>query len=134
MQMNGEVYSSAFCSSHRPIARLLLRRGLRERCPRQSSSFNEELFEIFGVPKRFKYRTLEPLGDVDLLFCSVVKSRSDDEAAHVFSSDYLWQITHVASKAALVGPHCLHHRVRSGILPGVSYREASRNPSTLRLQ
>src|SRR6266496_2880863 len=78
--------------------------------PRQSSSFNEEL--------------LEPLGDVNLLFRSVVKSRGDDKAAHMFGSDYLWQITHEASKAALGAPHCLHHRVRFGILPGVSCREA----------
>src|SRR5437016_5893785 len=102
--------------------------------PRQSSSFNEELLEKPGVSQRFEYRTLEPLGDVHLLFRSVVKSRGDDKAAHMFGSDYLWQITHDASKVALVGPHCLHHRVRSGILPGVSCREASRNRSTLRLQ
>src|SRR6267378_2471774 len=78
--------------------------------PRQSSSFNEELFEIFGVPKRFKYRTLEPLGDVNLLFRSVVKSRGDDKPAHMFGSDYFRQIIHLASKAALGGPHRLHHR------------------------
>ena len=102
--------------------------------PRQSSSFNEELLEKLGVSQRFEYRTLEPLGDVNLLFRSVVKSRGDDKPAHMFGSNYLWQITHDASKVALVGPHCLHHRVRSGILPGVSCREASRNRSTLRLQ
>jgi hypothetical protein len=78
--------------------------------------------------------SLNPLRDVNLLFCSVVKSRGDDKAAHVFGADYLWQIMHVASKAALVGPHCLRHRVRSGILPGVLYREASRNRPHRRLQ
>src|SRR5438270_7067419 len=102
--------------------------------PRQSSSFNEELLEKLGVSQRFEYRTLEPLGDVNLLFRSVVKSRGDDKAAHVFGSDYLRQITHLASKAALGGPHRFHHRVRSGSLPGVSCREASRNRSTLPLQ
>ena len=70
--------------------------------PRQSSRFNEELLEKLGVSQRFKYWTLEPLGDVNLLFRSVVKSRGDDKAAHMFGSDYLWQIMHDASKAALV--------------------------------
>src|SRR2546428_170780 len=70
--------------------------------PPQSSSFNEELLEELGVAQRFEYRTLEPLGDVNLLFGSVVKSCGDDKAAHMFGSDYLWQIMHDASKAALV--------------------------------
>src|SRR5437588_7888266 len=95
--------------------------------PRQSSSFNEELLEKLGFSQRFEYRTLEPLGYVNLLFRTVVKSRGDDKATHMLSSNYLWQIIHVASRAVLGGPHCLHHRVRSGILPGVSYREGSRN-------
>src|SRR5881396_3388290 len=69
--------------------------------PRQSSSFNEELLEELGVAQRFKYWTLEPLGDVNLLFRSVVKSCGDDKAAHMFGSDYLWQITHTQSKGSI---------------------------------
>ncbi len=69
--------------------------------PRQSSSFNEELLEKLGVSQRFEYRTLEPLGNVNLLFRSVVKSRGDDKAAHMFGSNYLWQITHTQSKGSI---------------------------------
>src|SRR5438876_1200503 len=62
---------------------------------------SSDLIQKPGVSQRFEYRTLEPLGDVHLLFRSVVKSRGDDKAAHMFGSDYLWQIMHVASKVAL---------------------------------